>query len=232
MRTPAVMVIGIVLAPCGLIFLITTTAAPAWKDVRKYESAAEDEVRQQGIWDICEESESTHSRQCGLTDTDYFKAQVVRVARGMMIASLAVTALGIGLASLGIRCWDEDPNYLLSGLSGLVIFAAGVLSIIPLSWYTNNINDVPTATQSSDMRVGYAVALGFIGSCFELMGGFSLVLSFFHFCKKKDPASNYYANRSNKHDNKTPAPQSHTNPLEVTDGPSYLPKSSPFDADL
>ncbi|XP_029457240.1 claudin-23 [Rhinatrema bivittatum] len=183
MRTPAVMIVGMVLGPCGLVLNLTSTLAPDWREVRSIAGTSTDTVQHQGIWDICRELEATHSRQCGIDNGDnYFQNQVVQLARGLMVASLVVTALGIALASWGVRCWQDEPHYLLSGCGGLVLFVSGVLSLIPVSWYTHLISTIPAP--GTDIQVGYCLVLGYLGSCFEIIGGFSLALSFAESCNK------------------------------------------------
>nr|XP_033800844.1 claudin-23 [Geotrypetes seraphini] len=177
MRTPAVMIVGMVLGPCGLLLNLVATLAPNWREVRALPGQEQDAVQQQGIWDICKELESTHTRRCGIDNVDYFKDQVVQAARGLMVASLVVTVLGLVMASLGVRCWQDNPRYTIAGAGGLVLFISGILSLIAISWYTHVINTL-SAPADTNIRVGYCLVLGYLGSCFEIIGGFSLALSF------------------------------------------------------
>ncbi|KAK1174540.1 claudin-23-like [Acipenser oxyrinchus oxyrinchus] len=194
MRTPAVMIIGIVLAPCGLVLDLVSTVAPNWREVRNIPGAARDEVLQQGIWDICQAFDASNTLKCGQTDENYFKEQVINSAKGLMIASLIVTMAGIVVASLGIRCWEETPNLLLAGLGGILIFISGVLCIIPIAWYTSLLNTIKAS--GSDIRVGYCIVLGYIGSCFMVIGGGALIVCLFQLCfKKKEQLTNSHSNK-------------------------------------
>ncbi|OCT77326.1 claudin-23 [Xenopus laevis] len=195
MRTPAVMIIGMVLAPCGLVLNLTSTVAPAWRQLSQQVNKPTDKVQRQGIWDICDETVTSQSKTCGIPNIEYFALQVVQVARALMITSLVVTTLGIVVASLGVRCWQDEPHNLLAGIGGIVIFLSGVLSLIPVSWY----NNVMFGSDSgSTIQVDYALVLGYLGSCFEIIGGFSLALSFIRGCmdfirsKRKTPTSTLY----------------------------------------
>ncbi|CAI9565196.1 unnamed protein product [Staurois parvus] len=212
MRTPAAMIVGMVLAPCGLVLTLTSTVAPDWRTLAKLPNLASDIQYIQGIWDICQVSTINQNIQCGQSNTEYFSVQVVQVARGMMIASLIVAGIGIALASWGVRCWEDVPNFLMSGCSGIVIFISGLLSLIPISWYNNiiyNLVSTDTATSPPTIYVGYSLVLGYLGSCLELIGGFSLMLCFVPPCKKcfkgkgKPTASMYYSKKqmSNKNGN-------------------------------
>ncbi|KAM7111081.1 claudin-23 [Molossus nigricans] len=186
MRTPVVMTLGLVLAPCGLLLNLTSTLAPGWRLVKGFPDKPKDEVHYQGLWDICRE-QSSRERECGQEDKlHYLEAELVLVARGLMVTSLAVTALGLLLASLGVRCWEDEPRFALSGASGLVLFAAGLLSLIPVSWYNHFLEDRAALPFPDEklvvVEVAYSLVLGYLGSCLLLLGGFSLALSFAPWC--------------------------------------------------
>nr|XP_010951538.1 claudin-23 [Camelus bactrianus] len=197
MRTPVVMTLGMVLAPCGLLLTLTSTLTPGWRLVKGFLAQPVDVVLYQGLWDMCRE-QSSRERQCGQPDDlGYFTAEPVRVARGLMITSLAITAVGLLLATLGVRCWQDEPHFALAGLSGVLLFAAGFLSLIPVSWYNHFLADravLPVQASPVTVQVGYSLVLGYLGSCLLLLGGFSLALSFApwcaeccHSCRKETP---------------------------------------------
>ncbi|XP_021564684.1 claudin-23 [Carlito syrichta] len=146
-----------------------------------------DVVLYQGLWDICRE-QSSRERECGQPDErGYFAAQPVLVARGLMVASLAVTALGLLLATLGVRCWRDEPHFALAGLSGVVLFVAGLFSLIPVSWYNHFLGDrdvLPFPSNRVTVQVSYSLVLGYLGSCLLLLGGCSLALSFAPWCEE------------------------------------------------
>ncbi|KAF6083824.1 claudin 23 [Phyllostomus discolor] len=187
MRTPAAMTVGMVLAPCGLLLNLTGTLAPGWRQVKGFLNQPVDVVLYQGLWDICRE-QSSRERECGQPDElGYFKAEPVLVARGLMVTSLAVTVLGLLLASLGVRCWEDEPRYAPAGFSGLVLFAAGLFSLIPVSWYNHVLADrtvLPAPESPVTVEVSYSLVLGYLGSCLLLLGGFSLALSFAPWCQE------------------------------------------------
>ncbi|XP_004618956.2 claudin-23 [Sorex araneus] len=188
MRTPVVMTLGMVLAPCALLLNLTGTLTPGWRQVTGFPDQPVDVVLYQGLWDICRE-QSSRERQCSQPDTwNYFAAKPVKVARGLMITSLAVTALGLLLATLGVRCWQDEPHFLLAGLSGLVLFTAGLFSLIPVSWYNHFLDDrnlLPAPPLPVKVQVSYSLVLGYLGSCLLLLGGFSLALSLAPWCEER-----------------------------------------------
>ncbi|XP_025742011.1 claudin-23 [Callorhinus ursinus] len=186
MRTPVVMTLGMVLAPCGLLLNLTATLAPGWRLVKGFLNQPVDVELYQGLWDMCRE-QSSHERHCNQPDLwGYFEAEPVRVARALMVTSLATTALGLLLASLGVRCWQEEPRFALAGFSGVVLFAAGLLSLVPVSWYNHFLADrtvLPADASPVTVHVSYSLVLGYLGSCLLLLGGFSLALSFAPWCE-------------------------------------------------
>ncbi|XP_045391372.1 claudin-23 [Lemur catta] len=186
MRTPVAITLGMVLAPCGLLLNLTSTLAPGWRLLKGFLDQPVDVVLYQGLWDVCRE-QSSSERQCGQTDEwGYFGAQPVLAARGLMPTSLATTALGLLLATLGVRCWRDEPHFALAGSSGVVLFAAGLLSLIPVSWYNHFLQDrtvLPAPASPVTLQVSYSLVLGYLGSCLLLLGGFSLALSFAPWCE-------------------------------------------------
>lgn len=188
MRTPVVMTLGLVLTPCGLLLNLTGALTPGWRMVQGFLNQPVDVVLYQGLWDMCRE-QSSRERECGQPDElGYFTAEPVHVARALMVTSLATTALGLLLASLGVRCWQDEPHFALAGLSGLVLFTSGLLSLIPVSWYNHFLDDravLPAPASPVTVQVGYSLVLGYLGSCLLLLGGFSLALSFAPWCEER-----------------------------------------------
>ncbi|XP_055065117.1 claudin-23 [Misgurnus anguillicaudatus] len=173
MRTPGIFICGLVLAPCGLILDLASTVAPSWRTINNIAGESTDMVLQQGIWDICKTFTSSRDIQCSQPDTQYFNNQIIKIAQGLMLASLILNVIAIGVASAGVRCWTDKPRWTLAGIGGLLIFISGVLAIIPVSWYTHIMTSI--YSPSTDIRVGYCLVLGFIGGILEMIGG--LVMS-------------------------------------------------------
>ncbi|NXK49962.1 CLD23 protein, partial [Chauna torquata] len=184
MRTPTVMIVGLVLCPCGLLLTLTGTLTPNWRQVSLILDQPSDLILEQGIWDLCSERQSSHDRHCGQADElGYFKEVPVQVARGLMPTSLVLTLLGLVVATLGVRCWQEEPRHLVAGVAGLVLLVSGLLSLVPVSWYTHELGALP-APSGATLAVGYSLVVSYLGSCLEILGGLALTLSFHHCCKK------------------------------------------------
>lgn len=212
MRTPGILIFGMVLAPCGWILDLTATVAPSWRTLNDIPNTPPSEYIEQGIWDICRRTTSSVRPECGLEDTTYFGHQIIEVAQGMMVASLVVTLVGIAVAIPGVRCWKDRPNWTMAGLGGLLIFCSGVLTIIPIAWYTHIMNDISTVTPVINVQVGYCIVLGYIGGIFEVLGGFVMFIGICRCCGGK--------NRGEKRLDRVMATQYRNNPPPPTIMPS------------
>ncbi|MEQ2273911.1 hypothetical protein XENORESO_010829 [Xenotaenia resolanae] len=186
MRTPGILIFGMVMAPCGWILNLVTTVAPNWRTLQGFTNLPPDRVIEQGIFDICIASTATERQQCNQKDTAYFSNNIINIAKGMMLASLIVTLIGIAVAIPGVRCWRARPQWAICTVAGALIFCSGVLTIIPVAWYTHILQDITTSTQRIDVRVGYCIVLGYIGGIFEVLGGFVMALGCCRCCDGKN----------------------------------------------
>ncbi|XP_026798425.1 claudin-23-like [Pangasianodon hypophthalmus] len=190
MRTPGILIIGLVLAPCGWILDLTSTVAPSWRQLYNIANQPVDMVLNQGIWDMCKSFTTSNDIVCNLRGDDqtYFKNQIIPIAQGLMIASLIVTAVGLAVVTPAARCWtDRPPRWTIAGIGGLLIFCSGVLTIIPIAWYTHiltslNTTTVFTSPQNPDIRAGYCIVLGYIGGIMEVLGGLIICVGFCRCC--------------------------------------------------
>lgn len=186
LRTPGILIFGLVLAPCGWVLNLTSTVAPAWRTLNDLPNRPSDEFISQGIFEICRANSINSREDCTLQDTTYFSAEIVRVAQGMMVAALVVTIVGLIVAVPGVRCWKDNPNWIVAGLGGLLIFCSGVLVIIPIAWYTHILTDVATVTPTVNVQVGYCIVLGYIGGIFEVLAGFVMFIGICRCCGGKN----------------------------------------------
>ncbi|XP_072481492.1 claudin-23 [Notamacropus eugenii] len=215
MRTPVVMTLGLVLAPCGLLLCLVCTLTPGWRQKTGFLDQPVDLLVTQGLWDTCRE-QSSSERQCGVGDElGYYTAEPVQVARGLTVTGLATSAVGLLMASLGVRCWHPKPRAWLAGASGLVLFVAGLLGLIPVAWYSHVLQNrtvLPAEPSPVQMRVGYSVVLGFLGSCLLIVGGFSLTLSFARVCEERAHRRKQYPQRSSPNTVQIRWPADYTTP--------------------
>lgn len=235
MRTPAIVIIGLVLAPCGWILDLTSTVAPSWRVLSGISNLGSDASINQGIFDICQSSSLSTSTTCNLRGNDplYFQNQVIPVAQGMMIASLIVTAVGLAVVTPGARCWtDKPPRWVLVGLGGVLIFCSGVLTIIPIAWYTRFLTTLNTTytfiPNNQQIYVGYCIILGYIGGIMEVLGGLILCVGFCRCCGGRNRGEKPQPVRAPRHTARAhnPVPHPRTNvPRSVTSSSSSVPYS-------
>ncbi|XP_051876025.1 claudin-23-like [Pristis pectinata] len=232
MRTPVVMILGLVFGPVGFVLILTCTVAPAWRDVTEIPGGSRDEVHHQGLWEICKDLQSVRELSCHIQDDAYFADQVISIARGLTIASLVVSAAGILVASWGVRCWTDASSPAIAGVGGIILVLGGVLTLIPVSWYTDRLKQIPNSVAGTRLTVGYAVVLGFIGGSLTVIGGVTLMFSFGKLRKSKSPAfKDYYPKSSAQPANRYPTGIS--NPITVIDvPPSNGTTATPWDDDL
>uniref|UniRef100_A0AAV2J1F2 Uncharacterized protein n=1 Tax=Knipowitschia caucasica TaxID=637954 RepID=A0AAV2J1F2_KNICA len=145
-RTPGIFIFGLVLSPCGWVLDLVATVAPSWRTLSGFNNQPSDYVLLQGIWDICASQTSSSRNDCGQKDVSYYKNALIPIAQGLMVASLVITLIGLAVAIPGVRCWRQTPNWTAAGLGGLLIFCSGVLTIIPISWYTHMLRTLNTDT--------------------------------------------------------------------------------------
>ncbi|CAL8280075.1 unnamed protein product [Merluccius merluccius] len=185
LRTPGILIFGMVLAPCGWILDLTATVSPNWRTLTEIPGQPPSQVLQQGIWDICL-AQDTSQLECGLRDDAYFAHEVIEPAQGLMVASLVVTLIGLAVAIPGVRCWRATPRWTLAGLGGLLIFLSGVMTLIPISWYTHVLEEIPLSSPAAPVTVGYCIILGFIGGILEVLGGFVMFVGICRCCGGKN----------------------------------------------
>ncbi|XP_044029703.1 claudin 23a [Siniperca chuatsi] len=186
MRTPGILIFGMVFAPCGWILNLTATVAPNWRTLNNIPGTPPDQFVQQGIWDSCRATSTNTRLECNLQDAQYFSSQIIPVAQGLMVASLIVTLIGLAVAIPGVRCWKDRPNWIVAGLGGLLIFLSGVMTIIPIAWYTHLLKEVASKFSLIDVRVGYCIILGYIGGIFEILGGLVMFIGICRCCGGKN----------------------------------------------
>lgn len=215
MRTPGIIIFGLVSAPCAWILTLTSTVAPNWRTVHNITGQPSDVVLHQGIWDICRSFTASRDILCNHEDSEYFNNQIIEVARRMMVASLIVTLIGLAAMTVGTTCWTDTPRTKLAGLCGILISCSGVLTIIPIAWYNHILMDINAP--STDIRIGYCIILGYTGGLAELLDGFVLFI-WIHRCRG---GRNQGPEMSTETKDQTTAPSARSRASSV---PSYVAK--------
>ncbi|XP_072514299.1 claudin-23-like [Salminus brasiliensis] len=170
MRTPGVLIFGLVLAPCGWILDLTSTVAPSWRTVQHITGQPQDLVLQQGLWDICRTFTTSRNIYCNQQDSEYFANRVVTTGQKLMVTSLVMNMMGLVVVAAGVKCWsNRPPDWTVTGIGGFLIFFSGTLTLIPIAWFTHMLYEIKSP--SSDVHVGYCIVLGYMGGLMEVLGG-------------------------------------------------------------
>lgn len=181
MRTPGILIFGLVLAPCGWILDLTSTVAPSWRTVQYIAGQPQDLVLQQGLWDICRTYTTSRNVYCNQLDSEYFANHLVTTAQKLMVTSLVVNLIGLFVVATGVKCWsNRPPDWTVTGVGGFLIFFSGILTLIPIAWFNQMLHKIKSP--SSDIRVGYCIVLGYMGSLMEVFGGGALFVGIRRCC--------------------------------------------------
>ncbi|KAI4882709.1 hypothetical protein NFI96_007773 [Prochilodus magdalenae] len=113
---------------------------------------------------------STRNVYCNQQDIEYFSNRVVTTGQKLMVTSLVVNLIGLAVVAAGVRCWsNRPPDWTVTGVGGFLIFFSGILTLIPIGWFTHMLQDIKAP--SIDIRVGYCIVLGYMGGLMKVIGG-------------------------------------------------------------
>uniref|UniRef100_A0A3B1IKZ0 Claudin 23.1 n=1 Tax=Astyanax mexicanus TaxID=7994 RepID=A0A3B1IKZ0_ASTMX len=161
MRSPCIVIFGLILSPCGWVLDLTSMIVPHWRTVHNITGEDPGMVLYQGIWHTCSYYGTLSSISCDNDDEDYFDHRIIETAKRMMAASLIMTAIGLAVATFGVRCWSPRPRWTGVCLGGFVIVCSGLLAIMPVAWYAHVLNDI--SSPSTEMHLGVCIFLGYLG---------------------------------------------------------------------
>ncbi|KAI1895846.1 hypothetical protein AGOR_G00110970 [Albula goreensis] len=178
MASAGVQIFAFILALLGIFGAMVATLLPNWKVSADMGANIITAISQmQGLWMDCTWY-STGMFSCTLKYSVLSLPAYLQTARTTMVLSCVLAALGLCLASLGLKCtrWGggrrSKRRAALAGGSCLV--AAGLLCLVPASWFIDEVissfldSSVP---ESSKFEPGGAVYVAFVSSGFLFLGG-------------------------------------------------------------
>ncbi|KAG9336110.1 hypothetical protein JZ751_002457 [Albula glossodonta] len=178
MASAGVQIFAFILALLGIFGAMVATLLPNWKVSADMGANIITAISQmQGLWMDCTWY-STGMFSCTLKYSVLSLPAYLQTARTTMVLSCVLAALGLCLASLGLKCtrWGggrrAKRRAALAGGSCLV--AAGLLCLVPASWFIDEVissfldSSVP---ESSKFEPGGAVYVAFVSSGFLFLGG-------------------------------------------------------------
>ncbi|XP_061902677.1 uncharacterized protein LOC133649977 [Entelurus aequoreus] len=198
-------IVGISLGMLGFLMAIVTCALPMWK-VTAFIGAniITAQVIWEGLWMNCV-TQSTGQMQCKVYDSLLALSPELQASRAMIIIAIILGVLGVLVSIMGAKCTncieDVGAKARVMIVSGVFFVLAGLLVLIPASWYASVIvRDFynPIVTNAQRRELGAALYIGWGAAALLLIGGAMLCSS----CPPKDkrykpPRMAYSAPRSN-----------------------------------
>lgn len=178
MASTGMQIFGFVLALLGIMGAMVATLLPNWKVSADVGSNIITAISQmQGLWMDCTWY-STGMFSCTLKYSVLSLPAYLQTARTTMVLCCVLAAMGLCLASLGLKCtrWGGGRRSKRHAAiaSGCCFVAAGFLCLVPASWFTNEVitnfldSSVP---ESNKFEPGGAVYVAFVSAGFLFMGG-------------------------------------------------------------
>ncbi|KPP79538.1 hypothetical protein Z043_100871 [Scleropages formosus] len=169
MASTSMQILAFILALLGVLGATVATLLPNWKVSADVGSNIITAISQmQGLWMDCTWY-STGMFSCTLKYSVLSLPAYLQTARSAMVLSCVLATLGLCLATLGLKCARWGGGQRAKGraalASGSSFVLAGVLCLVPASWFTNEVitsfldSNVP---ESSKFEPGGAVYVAFL----------------------------------------------------------------------
>ncbi|XP_064810083.1 claudin-20-like isoform X1 [Oncorhynchus masou masou] len=190
MASTGMQIFAFVLALLGIMGAMMATLLPNWKVSADVGSNIITAISQmQGLWMDCTWY-STGMFSCTLKYSVLSLPAYLQTARTTMVLSCVMAAMGLCLASLGLKCtrWGGGRRAKRHAAiaSGGCFIAAGFLCLVPASWFTKEVitNFLDRSVhESNKFEPGGAVYVAFLSAGFLFVGGSIFCVS----CSGKRP---------------------------------------------
>ncbi|XP_063080297.1 claudin-20 [Engraulis encrasicolus] len=178
MASPGMQIFGFALALLGILGATLATLLPNWKVSADVGSNIIQAITQmQGLWMDCTWY-STGVFSCTLKYSVLALPAYLQTARTTMVLSCVMAALGLCLASLGLKCtrWGGGlrSKQHSAMASGACFLLSGLLCLVPACWFTDEViksfldSNVPP---NNKYEPGGALYVAFVAAGFLLAGG-------------------------------------------------------------
>ncbi|CAL8363515.1 unnamed protein product [Merluccius merluccius] len=206
-------ILGLLLTLLGLIGAAATTGMPMWRVTAFIgENIIVFETRYEGLWMNCFRQADIRM-QCKVYDSLLALSPDLQAARGLMCCSLALGGLGLLVGLVGMQCTsciqnNDRAKRMILVIAGVMVIAACVCVIIPVSWTGHVIiRDFynPLLIDAQRRELGEALYVGWVASAFLFAGG-----CFFACCNlqsEERPPENYMYSRTPQYMAYSPQPQ-------------------------
>lgn len=185
MASAALEFMGFFLGILGMIGNLVATLLPYW-EISAFigPNIITAVTNMKGLWMACVQ-QSTGAFQCETYSTILGLSTNLQVARAMMVLSVILSALACAVSSIGMQCtlcMDGSPaKGKVVGVGGCLFLTAGLLSLIPVSWKTNEVVQTfydYNLPDSLKFEIGDCLYVGIASSFVSLLAGGLLSMSF------------------------------------------------------
>ncbi|KAJ7996586.1 hypothetical protein DPEC_G00238600 [Dallia pectoralis] len=193
MANSGLQILGFALALLGLVGLIIGTILPQWK-MSAYvgDNIITAVSMYQGLWMSCA-FQSTGQIQCKAYDSILQLDSALQATRALMIVGIVVTVVGLGVASMGMKCTncggdDKTKKSKISMTGGVVLLIGALAAMIACGWFANRIiQDFynPFTPVNTKYEFGSAIFIAWAGAFLDIIGGGMLAAS----CRRGQPKS-------------------------------------------
>ncbi|XP_029925466.1 claudin-7-A-like [Myripristis murdjan] len=199
MANSGLQILGFVLSLIGLIGLIVGTIMPQWK-MSAYvgDNIITAVAMYQGLWMSCA-FQSTGQIQCKVYDSILQLDSALQATRALMIVGIIVTAAGLGVACMGMKCTncggdDKTRKSRIAMAGGVILLIGALCAIVACSWFAHNIIQAfynPFTPVNTKYEFGAAIFIAWAGAFLDVVGGGMLAAS----CPKSKPTPKYPISR-------------------------------------
>uniref|UniRef100_UPI003AAC701D claudin-7-B isoform X2 n=1 Tax=Centroberyx gerrardi TaxID=166262 RepID=UPI003AAC701D len=189
MANSGLQILGFALSLIGLIGLIIGTIMPQWK-MSAYvgDNIITAVAMYQGLWMSCA-FQSTGQIQCKVYDSILQLDSALQATRALMIVGIIVTAAGLGVACMGMKCTncggdDKTRKSRIAMAGGVILLIGGKMpslcAIIACSWFAHNIIQAfynPFTPVNTKYEFGSAIFIAWAGAFLDVVGGGMLAAS-------------------------------------------------------
>lgn len=185
MASAALELMGFLLGLLGMLGTLVATVLPYWQISAHIGSNIVTAVaNMRGLWMECV-YQSTGAFQCETYNSMLALSSDLQASRALMVISLVLSILAVLLAVLGMQCTvclgsSGALKGRLAGTGGGLFLAAGLLSLIPVSWTTHEVVQTfyrPNVPSSMKYELGECLYLGLASALISMLGGGLLSVS-------------------------------------------------------
>ncbi|XP_033875872.3 claudin-2-like [Acipenser ruthenus] len=178
MSSTGLELIGFTLGMLGFLGTLVATILPKWRTTAYTGSNIITSVGYlKGLWMECA-YHSTGTIQCETYNSLLALPSDLQAARAMMVISVVLSSLGCVISCVGMKCTtcmlESSAKSKVAGAGGCCFLAAGFMSLIPVSWTTNEVISIfydPNLSSSYKYEMGESLYVGMVSALLSFLGG-------------------------------------------------------------